>query len=626
MADIVLSAAVRNNLLSLQNTAKLMGKTQERLATGLKVNSALDDPNAFFTAASLNARASDLNRLLDTVDLAVQTIKAADDGITSLTKLVESAQALARQALLSPPAGPTTIPATVTGTGASVAADQAAVSTGTVAFAADVAAVGTGTTIVGGDAQELDVTNLNIADGTTITISDGTTSRTFEFDTGNDGVSGGNFAIGAGNQTLAAAIAAINGELSSASVNATVTDVDGGANTQIRVQASNNTADVTLTAGGGDAATVLGTLGLGSIGTGSASARTIAPTNAAVAALTTTNFSVTVGSGSPQTLDLSSYNNRRDLLAALNGLTGVTAAVNGSNQFVLTAASASDGITIANGSQLGLASSVPTNATLGAITAGQTLTIQVGTTVNTITFGPGVGQVDTLSELNARLGAITGGTASVDGSGNLTVTSTNPADSITLGGTAPLTTFGTNLTTTPTAPTAGPVVDNATRTSLASQFGVVLNQITQLAQDSQFNGINLLNGDNLTVIFNEDSSSTLTISGVTFTAAGLGLSSPTGNFQTNLEIHTSLGTLDSALKTLRSQASTFGSNLSVVEVRKDFTKNLINTLETGSANLTLADSNEEGANLLALQTRQQLSSTALSLASQADQNVLRLFQ
>jgi len=83
--------------------------------------------------------------------------------------------------------------------------------------------------------------------------------------------------------------------------------------------------------------------------------------------------------------------------------------------------------------------------------------------------------------------------------------------------------------------------------------------------------------------------------------------------------------LDAALSTLRSQASTFGSNLSVVQTRQDFTKALINTLETGAAGLILADTNEEGANLLALQTRQSLSSTALSLASQADQNVLRLF-
>ena len=86
-----------------------------------------------------------------------------------------------------------------------------------------------------------------------------------------------------------------------------------------------------------------------------------------------------------------------------------------------------------------------------------------------------------------------------------------------------------------------------------------------------------------------------------------------------------LGKLGDALNSLRSQASAFGSNLSMVENRQDFTKNMINTLQTGAGNLTLADTNEEAANLLALQTRQQLSSTALSMASQADQAVLRLF-
>ena len=90
-------------------------------------------------------------------------------------------------------------------------------------------------------------------------------------------------------------------------------------------------------------------------------------------------------------------------------------------------------------------------------------------------------------------------------------------------------------------------------------------------------------------------------------------------------IDSKLSTLSDALGTLRSQSSAFGSNLSIVQNRQDFTKSMINTLETGAANLTLADTNEEAANLLALQTRQQLSSTALSMASQADQAVLRLF-
>ena len=146
-----------------------------------------------------------------------------------------------------------------------------------------------------------------------------------------------------------------------------------------------------------------------------------------------------------------------------------------------------------------------------------------------------------------------------------------------------------------------------------------------MANDASYNGINLLNGDNLTVTFNEDASSTLTVTGVSYNSNGLGIDAAVNTFQTDADINAALADLTTATDSLRSQASQFGSNLSVVETRQDFTKSLISVLETGAANLTLADTNEEGANLLALQTRQQLSSTSLSLASQADQNVLRLF-
>lgn len=138
--------------------------------------------------------------------------------------------------------------------------------------------------------------------------------------------------------------------------------------------------------------------------------------------------------------------------------------------------------------------------------------------------------------------------------------------------------------------------------------------------------MNLLAGDDLSVLFNEDGSSKLDISGVTFDSAGLGLSAiADGGFDDDDDINAVLDTLKDGIDTLRAQASKFGSNLSVVETRQNFTEATINTLETGASNLTLADSNEEAANLLALQTRQQLSSTALSLASQADQQVLSLF-
>ena len=99
MSGIVLSASVRQNLLSLQSTADLLATTQNRLATGKKVNTALDNPTNFFTAQSLDARAGDINNLLDGIGNGVQVLQAANTGITSLQKLVDTAKSLANQAL-----------------------------------------------------------------------------------------------------------------------------------------------------------------------------------------------------------------------------------------------------------------------------------------------------------------------------------------------------------------------------------------------------------------------------------------------------------------------------------------------------------------------------------------------
>jgi len=169
--------------------------------------------------------------------------------------------------------------------------------------------------------------------------------------------------------------------------------------------------------------------------------------------------------------------------------------------------------------------------------------------------------------------------------------------------------------------------DTAIRATLASQFDSIRTQIDQLAQDSGINGINLLNGNNLTVTMNESGSSTVVINGVDDLSNGaLAINASTNNWSGSADLTAAATQLTAALTTLRSQSQALSSNLQTVQVRQDFTKSMINTLQTGADNLTLADSNEEGANLLALQTRQQLSTTALSLAAQADQNVLRLFQ
>jgi flagellin-like hook-associated protein FlgL len=191
-----------------------------------------------------------------------------------------------------------------------------------------------------------------------------------------------------------------------------------------------------------------------------------------------------------------------------------------------------------------------------------------------------------------------------------------------------------NATDTATiAAGSGGTISNV-RQSLLTQFNSLLTQIDTTAADSGYNGINLLNGDTLKLSFNENGTSSVDIqtkdaSGNSFAinATNLSISAGTASqFGDNTQLDTLSGTLTTALTTLRTQASALGSSLSVVQTRQDFTKSMINSLQTGADNLVLADSNQEGANLLALQTRQSLSTTALSLSAQADQAVLSLFQ
>jgi flagellin-like hook-associated protein FlgL len=169
--------------------------------------------------------------------------------------------------------------------------------------------------------------------------------------------------------------------------------------------------------------------------------------------------------------------------------------------------------------------------------------------------------------------------------------------------------------------------DTTTRADLATSFGDLLDQIDQLATDAGFNGVNLLDGNDLVVNFNADASSTVTITAVDDSTGGdLNVSGAVSAWASDGNITAAQDEISTALDLLRTQSKTFGANLTVLQTRQDFMKSMINTLQVGADNLVLADTNEEGANLTALQTRQQLSIVALSLASQSNQAVLRLFQ
>lgn len=382
MGDITISSAVRTNLLTLQSTAQLMAQTQNRLATGLKVSSALDNPQSFFTAAGLSSRATDMSALLDSMSLGVQTLKAADEGIKSIQKLVDQAKSVANQALQ---------------------------------------AKATATTL----------------------------DKTAE----------------------AAAIA------------------------------------------------------------GSAGARTV-------------TFQIGTATAVSVVFDTATY------------------------------ASATSSATAIESALAGLVSSGGTLAGLAVTRSGGELSFTVAS-----------------------------------------------GEDLTIAGTAAATgAAGFGIATSGTQGENGETLAEA-KSTFATDYNNLLAQIDQLSLDTSFNGINLLAGNDLSVLFNESSTSKLDIEGVTFNAAGLGLTETTF-----ADIDADVTLLNTATSELRKQSSTFGANLSVVQNRQDFTNNMINVLEAGAGNLTLADTNVEAANLLALQTRQSLASTSLSLANQSEQSVLSLLR
>ncbi len=528
MSGIVLSASVRQNLLSLQSTAQLLATTQNNLATGNKVNSALDNPTSFFTSQALNNRASDINSLLDGIGNGVQVLQAANTGITSLQSLVASAQSIANQVLQT-----------------------------TVGYSAKSSVTAA---ITGATANNL------LGPGTNATVTEGAVanSKTATTTTGSTLLSGGSTTVDA---------------LSTALTGADSLTIDG--------------KSITF----------------------STTAATSTSSNGGV---------INVASGTVQ-----------DILTAIDQITGASganASVVTGGKLVLSTGTSQDLVLAGSANALSaLGLTAATTPVTPPTLSGKTLTIAAtvtGGTGTNITFGTGAGQVSTLNELNA---ALQGNNlqASIDTSGNLTITTSNNAASKTIqtiGGTAAASGLAFNgLTIT------GPVADpnsQATRSSLVAQYNQVMAQINTTSQDSSFNGINLLNGDTLDLTFDETGASKLSISGVTFNTAGLGLTTLSVgiDFLDSNSANSILTTLTQASTTLRTEASALGSNLSVVEIRQDFNKSLINVLQTGASNLTLADPNEEAANSQALATRQSIAVSALALANQSQQSVLQLLR
>ena len=168
--------------------------------------------------------------------------------------------------------------------------------------------------------------------------------------------------------------------------------------------------------------------------------------------------------------------------------------------------------------------------------------------------------------------------------------------------------------------------DTNVQSKLAGQYDTIRSQIDNISSDSGYRGLNLLSSTNtLVVTFNEGATSQLNVVGFLGNSTGLSLSAAGGNWQATSSITADSANMDTAISTLRANTQTLAANLNIITTRQSFTDSMISTLQTGADNLTLADMNQEGANMLMLQTRQSLGTTSLSMSSQAAQSVLKLF-
>jgi len=605
MADVNLSKAVRTNLLSLQSTAAQMSKTQNRLATGLKVNSALDNPSNFFTASALNSRAGDMANLLDSMASGVKTIEAADNGLKSITKTVESMQSTLRQArqdksfktasvTVDAATVGTTGTKTLTFTGGALETAQTinlhkAAQTGNNGFTGPAGTAGRSGSIT------LQATSLNNNAAVTVNFNKDDTAAT-TVDKINQAISG----LGANGGGVSASV--VDGQIKLSSLKNETITVAGTNEEYIGFSAGSvANVDATLTAAGGTNFTT-GTTAVGASGAGTV---TLTAENGASISLNTTSASTAA--------------------EVTTGLTG--------NGFTVTGVAGGFSIVRDDGSQVTATFSSTAMGTAfghGAVTSKTSTDGIIGSgTVTSITTNTEVKTVDELVNQINNTAEFANRIRASNDNGKLRFENQSTA-SLTVGGAG----GGAVTGVSSGAAAATTKIDgNDVRANLAKQFNELRDQLDKFADDASFNGINLLRGDKLKLTFNETGTSTIEIQAkdkdnkaTSIGNTSLGIETvKSSDFDSDAKLDDKLDVLKGALDSLRSQSSTFGSNLSVVENRQDFTKNMINTLETGAANLTLADTNEEAANLLALQTRQQLSSTALSMASQADQAVLRLF-
>jgi flagellin-like hook-associated protein FlgL len=591
MSDINLTKAVRQNLLSLQNTAKLMATTQNRLATGNKVNTALDNPSNYFTASSLNSRASELDALLDSMNSGIKTIEAADNGLTSISKTLESMQSTLRQARQDKSFETASY---TLGTASNYAADQLTFAGGafgtsgggTVKLMTDSAQSATSSTYAAPTA----------AANASLTSASAVTSP-IDF-SASSGANAGDLKFTYDGTTVTTSFT---------SADTAITRDQIAARIQTQIDSSPLAGKLTATIDSSNKLVVKAV--------GQDDGKAVTTTGSTATTLTAVMGTPASVTGSDGKLSFAVNGTTVDLTTADSDITKAVATIN-----TQLGNAGSKFKAVEDSGKLKIVANDPTAGALKITGADASM---FGAAIDDTSIHLAKTTDQLVNEINNNSGLSSKIKASND-NGKLRIQNLSTQD-LSIGG------VSSSGLIDGTSSGAASIGGNTVRSGLADQFNTLRDQLDKLADDASFNGINLLRGDKLKITFNETGTSSIDIQAtggksVDTTALGLPTTLEAKSLDGDDSIDTLLGKVKTALNQVRSQSSTFGSNLSVVENRQDFTKKMMNTLQTGASNLTLADMNEEAANMVALQTRQSLATSSLSMANQADQNVLQLLR
>lgn len=634
---------MRSNLISLQNISKLQDQTQLRLSTGLKVNSAIDNPSSYYAAQSLSNRAGDLRSLLDAMGQGIQTIKAANEGIETAGELLDQMTAVSEQASVG---GLSKVPEKEYFAN-KVGSNGAVVSTADELRAA--ISAGKETICVYG---QIDLGDISTAGG--LTLKENQKLVGVEYF--------GNYSDGEGFSGISANSTAVRSLIYISQDNCLVSDLS------INFEnIATSGSSYALIVSGGDITADLQNL---NIKTDFNDNNT--HTKAAIAIQNGTNVNLQksikieisgINGHGIYVTNSSSVNIVSDaqvnILTSKQNGTGIFGTTNskidiqlGAQVIIQTLGQSGRGIYVYGNSVANIAGNLQI-LTTGSNAYGICISSQSGNQVNILdtaqiylntgtsaafynekndgTNGPNVFNF----AKGAKVGFEKDGVKSwyqineyykdeTDTTGNHNITADNFATTVKTAGVSAAWQTPTDIIAQEQEKLAQKAAEEQARLAgYQNQYNNILSQYDMLIKDSSYKGINLLETDRLKINFNEDKSSKVMVEGVDVTSKSLGLQ--TTEWLTQDDVQKSLEQITNAKNVLRSAASQLGNYYSIITTREDFTNKLINVLEEGADKLTLADMNEESANMLALQTRQSLAINSLSLASQANQAILKLF-